>query len=166
MRRANKLQRLVINISLPIEGVVSVNDISEHCDEEFSLAFPRTKYDSNLYEVVFDTFAFEFSCISWSPQTSKPLERNTQHFPDPECPVFSTEITALSSTSKLNKPTSSNFTTPHSSAVPHITLIFSITPPTIPLGNPVVPPRMARFDPLILPTSLHDLPQGYGQRIK
>ena len=64
IRRANKLQRLVRNISLPIESVVSVNDISEHCDEDFVLAFPKTKYESNLSELVSDTSAFEFSHFS------------------------------------------------------------------------------------------------------
>ena len=67
IRRANKLQRLVKNLYLPTEGVVSVNDIFEHCDEEFGLALPTTKSESSLSEVVFDTSTFEFSRISWPP---------------------------------------------------------------------------------------------------
>ena len=67
IRRANKFQRLVRTLSLPIEVVVSVNDISEHCDEEFGIAFPRTKSESSLTEVVSNTSSFEFFRISWSP---------------------------------------------------------------------------------------------------
>ena len=37
IQRVNKLQRLVKTLSFPAEGVVSVNDISEHCNEEFGL---------------------------------------------------------------------------------------------------------------------------------
>ena len=33
IRRDNKLQRLVRTLSFPTEGVVCVNDISEHYDE-------------------------------------------------------------------------------------------------------------------------------------
>ena len=58
------MKRLVITLSFPTKGFVSVNDISEHCYEEFRLAFPRTKSESNLSEVVSDTFIFEFSRIS------------------------------------------------------------------------------------------------------
>ena len=76
LRRTNKLQRLVITLSLPAEGVVSVNDISEHCDEDFGIAFPRDKSESILSEVASDTSAFEFSHISCSPQTSNPQGRD------------------------------------------------------------------------------------------
>ena len=85
---ANKLQRFVITLSLPIEGVVSVNYISKHCDEEFGLAFPRTKFESSLFEVVFDTFAFEFSRISWSPQTLESLGRDSLYLPNPDYLTF------------------------------------------------------------------------------
>ena len=151
IRRANKLQRLVITLSLPTKGVVSVNDICEHCDEEFGLPFPRTKCESILSEVVYDTYAFDFSYIPWSPWTSEPIGRYLQHFPDPEFSLFSIEITAIISTSKFQQPTSYSFTTPHSSAVPHITPIVSITPPSVSLGNSCLPPRMAnRFSPILL----------------
>ena len=73
IQRVNKMQRLVKTLSLPTEGVVYVDDISEHYDEEFGIAFPRTKSKSNLFEVVYDTYAFEFSHISWSPHNSEPL---------------------------------------------------------------------------------------------
>ena len=88
IQRANRLQRLSRTLSFPIQGVFSVNDISEHCNEEFGIAFPRTKSDSSLSEVVFDTSAFDFPCISWSSQTSEPLGMDFQHFPTPECPTL------------------------------------------------------------------------------
>ena len=62
------MKRLVITFSFPTEGVY-VNDISEHCNKEFGLAFPRTKYESILSKVTYDTFSFDFPHISLSPQT-------------------------------------------------------------------------------------------------
>ena len=44
------MQRLVINISFPIEGAIFGSDIYEHCDEEFGLTFHRTKSESILFE--------------------------------------------------------------------------------------------------------------------
>ena len=85
IQRVNKMQRLVKKFSFPTKGVVSVNDKCEHCDEEFGLAFPRTQSESILSELVSDTYAFEFSCFSWSPHTLEYLGKDIQYFPNPEC---------------------------------------------------------------------------------
>ena len=60
IRESNKMQRLERNFSLPAKGVVSINDISEHCGEELELVFPRSKSKSSLFEVVSDPSLFEF----------------------------------------------------------------------------------------------------------
>ena len=67
IQKANRLQRLVRNISFPTEGDISVSNIYENCSEEFGLTIPITKSESNLSELVFDTSAFDFPYISWSP---------------------------------------------------------------------------------------------------
>ena len=54
IRKANKLQRLDINFSLPAEGVVSIDDISEHCGEELEIVFPNAKSEFSLSEVVLE----------------------------------------------------------------------------------------------------------------
>ena len=64
IQRPNRLQRLAITLSFHTESVVSVNDISEHCNEDFGLTFPRTKYEPNLFDLVSDTSAFDFPHIS------------------------------------------------------------------------------------------------------
>ena len=58
------MHRLVKNLSFPAEGVISVNDISECCNEECGISFPSTKYESILFDLVFDTSAFDFPWIT------------------------------------------------------------------------------------------------------
>ena len=65
--RENRFQRLVKILSFPTEGDISVSDISEHCNKELGLTFPRTKYESSLSNLVYDTYTFDFPYISWSP---------------------------------------------------------------------------------------------------
>ena len=53
IRKAKKLQRSVIpqldiTLSLPIDGVVSINDISKHCVKDFELVFPWTMFESSF----------------------------------------------------------------------------------------------------------------------
>ena len=49
----------------PIEGVVYIHDICEHCSEEFEPNFHRTKSQSILSKASLDPYAFEFSHFSW-----------------------------------------------------------------------------------------------------
>jgi len=75
IKTANKLKRLVLfpldrTFSLPSEGVVSIDDISEHGGQNFELIMPTTKSESNLFEAVLDPSPFEFSHTSWMPETS------------------------------------------------------------------------------------------------
>ena len=86
IQRTNRLQRLVRNLSFPVEGSIYVGDISEFCNEDLGLIFHRTKYKSSLSGLVFDPSTFDFPYISWSPVTSEPLGEYFQHLPNPEFP--------------------------------------------------------------------------------
>ena len=176
IRRANRLQRLVRNIPFPAEGVIYVSDIYEHCNEEFGLTLPRTKYESCLSDLVYDTSVSDFPCIFCPPLSSDSLGKHFQHLPNPKFPTLTIYSTILNLTiinkyvstflspisSKKNHPSYSSFTTPHNSVVPHNTLIFYVIPPSIHLGSPTITQRMARYAPLQLPAALHDLPVMYG----
>ena len=75
IRTANKLKRLVPfslyrTSSLPSEGTMPIDDISEHGGQNFDLIFPRTKSESSLSKAVFDPSPFDFSRMSWLPETS------------------------------------------------------------------------------------------------
>ena len=92
------MQRLVRNISFPTECAIAVSDISEHCNEEFGLTFPRTKSESDVSNLVSDTSAFDFPLISWSPLTSKPRGEDFQHLHDPNFPTLTAISSLLNST--------------------------------------------------------------------
>ena len=70
IRRANRLQRLVKNIFFPAEGVIFACDTSEHCNQGMGLTLHRNKYKSTLSDLVVESSAFYFPCISWTPLTS------------------------------------------------------------------------------------------------
>ena len=165
------MQSLVINLSFPAEAVIFVSDISEHYDEEFGITFTRTKFEPSVSDLVSDTFASDFSHISWSPLISKPLGKYFQHQPEPKCPTLTTYSTLLMSTiirnffssylsptaPKKKQHSSSSFVAPY---IPY-NLPISFPPVLILPINPVIPPRMENISsPLHIPTTLHDLHLG------
>ena len=58
------MQRLVRSLPFPAEAAIDVSDIYDRCNEEFGLNFPRNKSFSTLFDLVSDTFVFDFTHIS------------------------------------------------------------------------------------------------------
>ena len=88
IQRENRLPRLVKILSFPTNSAIYVGDISEHCNEECGLSFPRSKSQSSLFDLASDTSAFDFPYISWSPRTSEPLGSGFLYLLDPSSPLI------------------------------------------------------------------------------
>jgi len=75
IKTTNKLKRLVPcmldrTASLPSEGIVFIDDVSEHDGQNFELVFPRTNSKSSLSETVINPSPFYFSHMSRLLETS------------------------------------------------------------------------------------------------
>ena len=67
IREVHRLERLVKNFYFSADSVICIGDIFERCNEECGLAIPRTKSEYRLPNLAYDTSAFNFPYIAWSP---------------------------------------------------------------------------------------------------